>query len=105
MEFFIRPDDGEAALPRNRPRPVGDSQKKDRRRFEMSRTFGHKRNHLGEGIARYRTAKPWRTAYNRTVRHLNRVRVDSIAPFDDDVIFINRNETTTGNLYNHPGGG
>jgi hypothetical protein len=68
----------------------------------MSRTFGHtKRSH--SGFASYRTAKGFRTTYNRVVRHLNRVRVDCAAVVNEDTIFIDRNETSAGNMYNHPG--
>ena len=68
----------------------------------MSRTFGHtKRQH--KGIASYRSAKGFRTSYNRTVRHLNRVRVDRDGFTNLDVIFVDRNETSAGNMYNNPG--
>jgi hypothetical protein len=67
----------------------------------VSRTFGHtKAQH--KGFASYRTAKPWRSEYNRVIRHKNRILVAE-ANINEDVIFVDRNETSAGNLWNHPG--
>jgi hypothetical protein len=67
----------------------------------MSRTFGHtKAQH--KGCASYRTAKPWRSKYNRVIRHKNRILMAE-AYINEDVIFVNRNETSVGNLWSHPG--
>jgi hypothetical protein len=67
----------------------------------MSRTFGHtKAQH--KGCASYRTAKSWRSKYNRVVRHKNRV-LAAKADANEDIVFVDRNETSAGNLWEHPG--
>jgi hypothetical protein len=67
----------------------------------MSHTFGHTNHHSRP--TKYRTAKPWRTAYNHVVRHLNRVNTDCKTSVCEDVIFPGRNEISAGNMRNHIG--
>lgn len=68
----------------------------------MSRTIGHtKAQHFG--CACYNSAKPWRTRYNRNLRHANNVIVSTAAPIDPDAIFLRREEVKDGDLYDHPG--
>jgi len=70
----------------------------------MSRTFGHNKASR-KGFAAYRTAKPWRTSYNRSLRSANAsvARTLTIDPSNDNVIFFRREEVRNGSLYDHPG--
>ena len=72
----------------------------------MSRTFGHnKATPKTVPFAKYNTAKPWRSAYNRAIRRINNVKINSadVANIDDVILIDKADEHHLGDMWSHPG--